>query len=70
MSEEKPIAQKVTSGKINGLTHDTALHDVRKSRWLRTSVHVDVYDTSLRRQIAGVNRHLIDDYAEDTDTSA
>lgn len=60
----------VISGHVNGLTDDTATHDVRKNWWIRTSVHVDVFNTSMRREIAGVNRHLIDDYAEDTDTSA
>ena len=60
----------VISGHVNGLTDDTATHDVRKHWWIRTSVYVDVFNTSVRREIAGVNRHLIDDYAEDTDTSA
>ena len=68
MTEKKTI--KVKSGHIDGMTKDTASQDVKKSTWFRTSVSVDVCDTSLRRRIAGVNRHLIDDYAEDVDTSA
>ena len=60
---------RVISGHVNGLTDDTATHDVRKHWWIRTSVYVDVFNTSVRREIAGVNRHLIDDYAEDADTS-
>lgn len=60
----------VISGHVNGLTDDTAVHDARKRWWIRTSVYVDVFNTSARREIAGVNRHLIDDYAEDADTSA
>ena len=68
MTEKKTI--KVTSGHIHGMTQDTASQDVKKSTWFRTSVAVDVYDTSLRRRISGANRHLIDGYAEDVDTSA
>lgn len=61
---------RVISGQVNGLTDDTSIHDTRKRWWIRTSVYVDVSNTPLRREIAGMNRHLIEDYAEYADTSA
>ena len=66
----KKITVKAISGQIGGMSGDTSSKDLGRPTWFRTSVHVEVYDTALRRRITGANRHLIDGYGDDVDTSA